>query len=115
MNEDQDKEKRFVTAVRHELDRRAAALDDLTLTRLRSARRRALDAAARPRRGLMIAGLATVTLSAALVVVQMLTPAAITLPAAGLEQFDLLSENEGLDLYGDLEFYRWLAAQADAS
>lgn len=115
MNEDQDKEKRFVMAVRHELDRRAAALDDLTVARLRSARLLALDAAARPRRGLLAAGLATATLSAALVAVLMLAPAAITPPAAGLEQFELLSENESLDLYRDLEFYRWLAEQANAS
>jgi len=39
---------------------------------------------------------------------------AVAPPTIGLEQFDLLSENDSLDLYDDLEFYRWLAARTDA-
>lgn len=114
MSEEQEKETRFVTAVKRELDRSAEALDGLTLARLRSARLRALDAQPRPRRWLIAGGLATATLSAALVAVLLFAPT-VAPPLADLEQFDLLSENDGLDLYGDLEFYRWLAARADAA
>ena len=113
MNDEQKKETRFITAVKRELDRSAEALDGLTLARLRGARLRALDAQPRPRRWLITGGLATATLSAALVAVLLFAPGAAP-PLAGLEQFDLLSENDNLDLYEDLEFYRWLAVRTDA-
>lgn len=113
MNDEQKKETRFITAVKRELDRSAEALDGLTLARLRGARLRALDAQPRPRRWLITGGLATATLSAALVAVLLFAPGAAP-PLAGLEQFDLLSENDNLDLYEDLEFYRWLTVRTDA-
>ena len=114
MNEEQEKETHFITTVKRELDRSAEALDGLTVARLRSARLRALDASPRPRTWLIAGGLATATLSAALVAVLMFAPA-VAPPLAGFEQFDLLSENDNLDLYRDLEFYRWLAARTDAT
>lgn len=114
MNEERKNETQFIAAVKRELDRGAEALDGLTLARLRRARRRALDAQPRPRRWLLTGGLATAALSAALAAVLLFAPA-IAPPLSDLEQFDLLSENDNLDLYDDLEFYRWLAARADAA
>jgi len=114
MNEEKKNETRFLAAVKRELDRGAETLDPLTVARLRGARLRALDTRPRPRRWLITGGLATAALSAALVAVLVFAPT-VAPPLADLEQFDLLSENDSLDLYGDLEFYRWLAARADAA
>ncbi len=110
-----DKESRFIAAAKAELEHGAQQLDALTLASLRAARRKAL--AARPRRlasWLAAGGLATAALTATLVAFLLFAPAAAP-PATGLEQFDLLSENDGLELYRDLEFYRWLAEHADAA
>lgn len=109
-----DKESRFIAAMKAELERGTQQLDALTTARLRAARRRAIDA--RPRRlaWLVAGGLATAALTATLVAFLVFTPAAAP-PISGLEQFDLLSENDGLELYRDLEFYRWLAENADAA
>jgi hypothetical protein len=109
-----DKESRFIAAAKAELDRSAQQLDELTIARLRAARRNALEA--RPRRLAWLAagGLATAALTATLVAFLLFTPAAAP-PVAGFEQFDLLSENDSLELYRDLEFYRWLAENTDAA
>lgn len=112
MNDDQKNEARFVAALKRELDRGTETLDEMTLVRLRAARLRALDARPRPRAWLLVGGLAGTGLAAALVAVLLMTPAAP--PITGLEQFDMLSENDSIDLYDNLEFYRWLAARTDA-
>jgi len=109
-----DKESRFIAAAKAELERGTQQLDELTIARLRAARRSAL--AARPRRVVWLAagGLATAALTATLVAFLQFTPAAAP-PVAGFEQFDLLSENDSLELFRDLEFYRWLAENTDAA
>jgi len=109
-----DKESRFIAAAKTALDRSTQQLDELTIARLRAARRKALEA--RPRRLAWLAagGLATAALTATLVAFLLFTPA-VAPPVTGLEQFDLLSDNDGLELYRDLEFYRWLAEHADAA
>lgn len=113
MNDDQEKEARLVAALKRELDRSAEELDGMTIVRLRAARLRALDARPRPRAWLLAGGLAGTGLTAALVAILLMTPA-MAPPITGLEQFDLLSENDSIDLYDNLEFYRWLAARPDA-
>lgn len=113
MNDDQEKEARFVAALKRELDRSSEALDGMTIVRLRAVRLRALDARPRPRAWLLAGGLAGTSLAAALVAILLMTPA-VAPPMPGLEQFDMLSENDSLDLYDNLEFYRWLAARTDA-
>ena len=113
MSEKQKNEARFIAALKRELDRSTEALDALTVARLRSARLRALDVGVRPSTWLIAGGLATATVGAALVAIVIFAPTSAP-PLASLEQFDLLSENDSLDLYEDLEFYRWLAARTDA-
>ncbi len=107
-----DKEQEFLMAARAELDRGTRELDDLTVARLRAARLRAV--AARPRRRwLAAAGLGAGALAAGVTAFLLLaTPAAP--PLAGFEQLELLSEHDALDLYKDLEFYRWLAEDTHA-
>lgn len=112
MNDDQEKEAHFVAALKRELDRGVESLDGMTIVRLRAVRLRALEARARPRAWLLAGGLAGTGLAAALVAVLLLTPAAP--PITGLDQFDMLSENDSIDLYENLEFYRWLAERPDA-
>ena len=112
MNDDPEKEARFVAALKRELDRDSESLDGMTIVRLRAARLRALDARSRPHAWLLAGGFVGTGLAAALVAVLLMTPAA--LPITGLEQFDMLSENDSIDLYDNLEFYRWLAARHDA-
>jgi hypothetical protein len=109
-----DKESRFIAAAKAALDQSVQQLDEPTIARLRAARLRALEP--RPRRLAWLAagGLATAALSAALVAVLLFAPATAP-PATGLEQLELLSENDSLELYRDLEFYRWLAEHADAA
>lgn len=112
MNDGQEKEARFVAGLKSELDRSVESLDGMTIVRLRAARLRALDARSRPRPWLLAGGLAGTGLAATLVAVLLMTPAAP--PITGLEQFDMLSENDSIDLYDNLDFYRWLAARPDA-
>ena len=109
-----DKESRFIAAAKAELDRSVEQLDELTIARLHAARLCALEP--RPRRLTWLAagGLATAALTATLVAFLLFAPAAAP-PVSGLEQFDLLSENDGLELYRELEFYRWLAEHTDAT
>ena len=109
-----DKESRFIAAAQAELDRSVEQLDELTIARLRAARLCALEP--RPRRLTWLAagGLATAALTATLIAFLLFAPAAAP-PVSGLEQFDLLSENDGLELYRELEFYRWLAEHTDAT
>jgi len=118
MNNGRDEE--FLNRVRTELDRNADGLDELTVARLRAARRQALDA--HPRRfgwlstgrGLALAGggIAATAVTAGLVAMLLLAPAAVP-PTNGLDQIELLAEAD-LDVYDNLEFYRWLAEQQRA-
>jgi hypothetical protein len=104
MNEQQERE--FLAKVRVELDRSTDDLDDLTVARLRAARRRALDA--RPRRfgWLAAAGIAATAVAAGLMAVALWTP--VTPPASGFESIELLGEAD-VDFYENLDFYHWLA------
>lgn len=112
MSDDQEKEARFVATLKRELDRSTESMDGMTVIRLRAARLRALEAHSRPRAWLLVGGLAGTGVAAALVAILLMTPAAP--PITGLEQFDMLSENDSIELYDNLEFYRWLAARPDA-
>jgi hypothetical protein len=109
-----DKEARFIAAVKTELDRGTQQLDELTIARLRAARRQAVAAHPRRRVWLAAGGLATAALTATLVALLLFAPAAAP-PVSGLEQLELLSESDSLELYRDLEFYRWLAENTDAA
>lgn len=111
MNEDKDTE--FLKRVRAELDRGADTLDELTVARLRAARRRALDARP-PRRAWLVAGGVTAAVAtAALLAMLLASPAGGPPGTTGLEQIELLADAD-VDLYNDLDFYRWLAEHPDA-
>jgi len=115
MNESDENEKAFTAVIRADLDRGADALDEGTRRALANARRHAMNHRPRPRTywraagGLALAGLA------ALAVVKLYQPPPTSVqPSSGLEDVELLSSAEELDLYKDMDFYFWLAADEHA-
>lgn len=98
---------------RRELDGLAHDLDELTVARLRAARRRALD---RPRawswgwNGVAAAGLATAALAVVLVAGHLwLNQTPAPLVVVGLEDLEMLSAREQPEFFSELDFYDWLA------
>lgn len=101
----------LVSAIRKELDRSCDALDGYTLSRLHRIRSAALARPPSRWRSLLLpfGGLVT---ACALVLVVNLALRSTALPTAGeaaLEDIEMLTSNESLDLYEDYEFYQWLA------
>ncbi|MBK6726808.1 MAG: hypothetical protein IPG63_06035 [Xanthomonadales bacterium] len=101
--------------IRSELETSARDLDAATLSRLNQARQQALQAAAtpRPRAWLWPTTLATAfSLALAIALWPQLVPEAVPVPTAALpDDFPMLAEGDGLELYEDLDFYAWLDAQ----
>jgi ferric-dicitrate binding protein FerR (iron transport regulator) len=110
MNDERDKE--FLNRIRTELERSSDALDELTVARLRAARRQALDASPHRRRWFLAGGIAAATALSGAIAVLVITPATVPL-TTGLEQIELLADADP-DLYKELEFYRWLAEHQHA-
>jgi len=105
-------EQEFLSRVRNELDTSTRDLDELTVARLRAARLGALDHAARRKNWFLAGGVGAATVAAAIMAVVVITPAIN--PAAGhLDQIEMLADAD-LDVYDNLEFYRWLAEQRRA-
>jgi len=110
-----DSEKPWLTQVRTILDQSADGLDAATLSRLNRARQAALARRATAQRWYLPAGLA----SACVLLLALFTwhaPAPQTeLPLAAKSaaggDIDLVSSDDSLDFYQDLEFYAWLEAQ----
>ncbi|MHB1238947.1 MAG: DUF3619 family protein [Gammaproteobacteria bacterium] len=116
MNRDQ--EDVFLERIRSSLDAGVRDLDGPTLERLQGARRHAL-ASARPcrRRSISLwvpaAAVAGVVALALLLVVGRPSAPASSTVAAQLDAVDVLASGDSLDLYQDLDFYTWLARDAD--
>jgi hypothetical protein len=108
-------DKKFLDGIRETLDRKADALDEETLLRLRRVRLDALETAGKRRtlfafpRWLTAGGLATAAVVAVAVSVWTFT-ARQQSPASLPEEVEVLVIKDHLDLYEDLEFYRWLSA-----
>ncbi len=105
----------FIAKLRTVLDRSVDALDASTRARLQAARRKALAHADVPR-GFTPRWFVPVGAVAALAVVAALglwwMPTAAPPPmAASVEEAELLYATDNLELYQNLEFYRWLAAK----
>lgn len=97
-------------------------VDELTIARLRAARLHALDA--KPRRRIftwpVISSVATAGMVAALAgILWVQTPLNVLSPRsdemAVAADIDLLTMKENPEFYNELEFYDWLASEADAS
>ena len=117
------KEKHFFDEARWILKVAEENLDAATLSRLRAARARALDAVtprdyARTRRPAWL--LPVGSFAAAGVVLAVASMLWFTVPAgnsgslADIENLDLLTAVDNPEFYADLDFYRWLASQNNA-
>jgi hypothetical protein len=105
----------FIARLKSVLDRSAGALDAPTRVRLQAARRRALEQAPVARaftpRWLVPAGAAAVLAVVAVLGLWWLPASAPPPIAANLEDAELLFAADSLELYQNLDFYRWLAAK----
>jgi hypothetical protein len=113
-----EKEARFLEKARQSLLASEEQLDAVTASRLRDARRKAVEAAGEPGKGLLripgwarIGGVAT---AAAAVIVFMIwhdTPRQ-DLPLKSADDLEIVLNVDSadiMDLYEDLDFYEWLA------
>ena len=108
-----DNETEFMARLRQQLDRHAEQLDEATATRLRAARRRALEPSTqRTFRWLPVSGVAAA--AAALLLVLVWQQHAGNLPGVQ-EDWDILAGGEELDLIEELEFYDWLEQTQSSS
>jgi len=110
MTEDHDR--KLLNHVRGELDRSTESLDELTVARLRAARRRAVAQQPARRRWVLAGGIAAATVTSAVVALLVFTPATTPL-TTGLEPIDMLTEADP-EFYRELEFYQWLAERERA-
>lgn len=98
---------RFRETIAERLRDSEEQLDELTLARLRAARLRAMEAAARPARPKLVAGglAGAVTVLVLALSVWWLQPQSVAPP---LEDLQLLTVGDDLQLMEELDFYLWL-------
>ena len=111
-NRDAPDEQRLVNGIRQRMDQSCNALDGQTLSRLNRIRHAALERKqARAARILLPFG-GFVTACLLVVSVMMFGPGRApqteAVPSA-MEDLDILTSSDSLDLYEDYEFYQWLA------
>ena len=110
---DQENTERFLRQLNDRLDQSVEDMDVSTQARLRAARQEAVAASevhSHPAWLLPVGSLAAAATVAVLTVSLWLVPPDETVdnPLPPLEDFALLSDNEGLEFYQDLDFYLWL-------
>lgn len=108
-----DKEQQFVKHVRDRLDHSVDELDTVTLARLKAARLTALESRDRQpiwQNKLVLASAMSVTLVAGIWLIQ--KPVTQDLP---MDDLQILTASEDMELYRDLEFYQWLEYQREQS
>ncbi|HOI14838.1 MAG TPA: hypothetical protein PK036_00710 [Geobacteraceae bacterium] len=110
----EEKDRVFAERMRKLLDESAVRPDEQTRMRLRSIRLKALEVAEqgmpwylRFPRWVTAGGLATAMVLVIAVSLWMGT-GRNALPVTQVEDLDILTNNEQLELYKDLDFYRWL-------
>ena len=104
-------ERQFVAGIRRQLDRSCDALDGQTLSRLNRIRHAALERKqARASRLLLPFG-GFVTACVLVLSVTLFAPGTAPDPdavASPLEDIEILTTSDSLELYEDYEFYQWL-------
>jgi hypothetical protein len=115
MNGDESRQKQL-DGLKGALDASCERLDASTLARLKAGRLRALELAearnslfSRRPHWLTAGGLATTALLVVMVT-GWLVASRQNRPAQQLEDLEIVAAQEQLDLYADLDFYRWLPA-----
>ena len=115
MNGDERKQK-LLAGLKGVLDQSCERIDANTLTRLKAGRLRAVELAGsryslffRRPHWLTAGGLATAALLMVMVT-GWFVASRQSRPAQQLEDLEIMAAQEQLDLYADLDFYRWLPA-----
>ena len=107
-------DKEFLNGIRETLDASVDNLDEQTLLRLRRIRLDVLESAVKRRRlfgmprWVTAGGFATVAVVAVTISIW-LTSSQQRLPVRHVEEVEILTTQEHLELYKDLDFYRWLS------
>ena len=106
----------WLAPIRTHLDASARDLDAHTLSRLNRARQQALQMIDQraPRRWHWLALASAASIALALMLLpsrQGPLPLAVPMVEANVEDFQLLTSEESLALYSDLDFYAWLDTQ----
>lgn len=110
----EERDRELLEKVRATLDASTEDIDAATLRRLRQSRLDALEAAGAKRRLFFLprwataGGVATVAVLGVAASVW-LSATRPVLPEKQVEDLEIITAKEQLDLYADLEFYRWLA------
>lgn len=112
-----EREQAFVDRVKAALNEGSKNLDARTLSRLRQARHRALQAdrprAAWVRYGWRVPAVAMVAAAVAVLSAMLYLSLPSPLPLGdALEDADILASSENLEISVDLDFYTWLAEEA---
>jgi hypothetical protein len=107
-------EQRLVVGIRQQLDRSCNALDGHTLSRLNRIRHAALERKQTRSSRMLLPFGGFVTACVLVLSVTLFRPGSAPdadLPAgtAPLEDIEILTSSDSLDLYEDYEFYQWLA------
>ena len=112
-----DREKHFLEKVEGLLNEGVENLDSQTGRRLAHIRIKALEAAREKRSGfftplrwVMVGGFATATM-AAVALFFWLNTSPGDLPVKQVEDFEIITSQERIDFYQNLDFYRWLATK----
>ena len=105
-----EKDQALVNAAKAAFKRQVEELDPRTTMKLQAARRRALDAT--PTFGWMpwmvASGFAAASV-ALLAGVMWFSQPVVRPPVSDPEEFELVTADDSLEFYDELEFYRWLA------
>jgi len=110
-----EKETRFLEKARQSLLASEDRLDASTLSRLREARAKALEAADEHNRGFsripnwMRVGAFATAAAAVMVFAIWVDPPKPELPVKSLDEFEMVLYADNLDIYEDMDFYEWLA------
>jgi hypothetical protein len=114
-------EEEFLTGVRKTLDRSTESLNPETLRRLRTARFEALERVGAGRlswfrlhRWITAGGLTTITVLALGISLRVGSPVRNP-PLRQPGDLEILTSQDQLDLYKDLDFYRWLDKDANVT
>ncbi len=110
-----EKEARFLEKARQALIASEDRLDAATLSRLRDARAKAVEAAEGRDRGFfripnwMRVGAFATAAAAVMVLAVWVDPPRQELPVKSPDEFEIVLNADNFDLYEDMEFYEWLA------
>lgn len=116
MSELTDEDKALMDGARKVLDQSAADVDEITAQRLRQIRRQALTQSPRSPRSAWHWSYAGAASAAVVVIAVVLWPGPQQVdPLASLEDLELLSANEDIDFYEQVEFYQWLESDGEAT